>query len=349
MNTRTIGYTVGMRRRVRFDPSAGPAGGQPGNLLIVGAPGAGKSYAAKQIASRTLRADGRVVVLSFTGEDSAFADVVPGSLVVDLAAGEDAGYSLDPPRVIADRDRRRRILTDALAILCGAAADGRVSQFLSELARYACLVPEEWLTRLLDSAVSAAEASRRWPDVAPGVYEDLGLYERVGQPPVLFGTDRPALSLDRQMVAFDVQRLWDRYTDTDSHRARDVAVYLAVAAATETCRSSSFSALLVDPAEPFALTHPAAWQLVVDHIRQGAYLNSATWLVVRDSTHLGFDRPFIDSYLPHILAFTAPKRPFYKPLPHHVEPNAGLPQGECLWQDRPGRVRHIRIAAATTR
>ena len=179
------------------------------------------------------------------------------------------------------------------------------------------------------------------------LYESLRLYAGVGQPTLLFDAAKPPLHLSGQLAVLDFGRFWDYGVDDAHHRERDVVVYLAVAAALQSGTRGRFSALVVDDAEAFALRHPPAWRLVVDHIRYSAYRNSAVWVVAVDSRRLGFDRPFVDSYMPHRLVFTPPGRSFYEPAPPHIEPAARLSQGECLWQQRRGRVRRIRVAAAS--
>ena len=101
----TLGYTVGNRRRVRFDPAARTAVQRPGNLLTAGASGGGKSYSLKQLTARTVRRGGRVMVLSWLGQAGGdtwrdpyarLADVVPDSQVVTF--GRQATHSVDPTR-----------------------------------------------------------------------------------------------------------------------------------------------------------------------------------------------------------------------------------------------------------
>ena len=130
----TIGYTVGTGRRVRFDPAAGPTVGRSSNLLLVGAYGMGKSYAAKQLAYRTVRSGGRVLVLSVAGgEYEGLVDTVPDSQVVPLTpVSAPSAYSLDPTRIFREVDEKRRYLADALSILCGEDPDSRSTQFIDQ-------------------------------------------------------------------------------------------------------------------------------------------------------------------------------------------------------------------------
>ena len=348
----TLGYTVGWRRRVRFDPTARPGVERPGNLLVAGGAGTGKSYCLKQLAARTVRRGERVLVLSWLGrpfggtsrnEYARVADVVPDSQVVPF--GGQAIYTVDPTRIFRYPDDGARYLARAVQILCDVLPDSEEGQRIHHICSWAARRPDS-IGRMLGNLAATASQG---PSRTATLYRGLAVLPGISAADAIFDNSLPPPLLYGRLVVFDLAPLWDESKDPPLRPLQDALAYLVVAAAVEFCRRDGFAALLIDDAASLALRHPAAWQLVIDQARYSCYHNSAVWVGTADDCFLGFDRPFLDNYFPHRLLF----RPHIRGNPNpayagllSVELAEQLPLQEGVWVDDLRRLRHLRVAAA---
>lgn len=353
----TIGRKVG-GGRVRFDAAARPAVRRPGNLLVAGATGTGKSYTLKQLTARTVRRGGRVLVVSHTGhpvdgvwrpEYAPLADVVPDSQVVTF--GTEATHTLDPTRTFSSSDGGARHLATALQILGDVLPDSVEGRRIHDLCR-ASTHGRDSIERVLGAL---AEAASDGPSRIAKLYRKLAVLPGVTAADAIFNNGLPQLLLYGRFVVFDISPFWNAYNHREAAQLgitsiRDAHLYLVIATALEFCRRGGFATLILDDAADLAVNHPDAWQLVIDHARHGCYDNSAVWIATQTDRVLGFDRPFVDAYFPHRLLFRphssasdGRRNPAYDALPD-IDLAKQLASHEGVWVDDRRGLHHLRVA-----